>query len=136
MRQLNACDAEDKIERKNISLCLRAMGMNPIEQTVDEEMEKMGLEAGGVATMEEFFHIYRVLAGMKSDETEMLRAAFEYLDRDGSGSITLAELTGIMTTVGDTLSEVECQQLMKIVDRNGDGILDFKEFLTTVQSDF
>jgi calcium-dependent protein kinase len=52
-----------------------------------------------------------------------VRIVFDKIDEDGNGYITSQELTKMM---GDS---EEVQQLIKDADKNGDGVIDYQEFL-------
>ena len=59
-----------------------------------------------------------------------LEAAFKTFDVDNSGTLSVAELTAILTREGGgkPLAETEAEALVKTVDVNGDGELDLQEF--------
>jgi Ca2+-binding EF-hand superfamily protein len=62
----------------------------------------------------------------------VLQEAFEAFDKDGSGKIDRAELRAAMTKLapaGTTVDETTLTVLMVHVDTNGDGVLDFTEFV-------
>lgn len=62
-------------------------------------------------------------------------AAFQVFDRDGDGSITLDELKHVLKdgTVEQVASAEYIQGLLAEVDSNGDGVIDFKEFMAMMQ---
>ena len=61
-------------------------------------------------------------------------ALFKVFDKDGSGTLTLDEVKGIMcrpTPDGEPLSAEELattEEMFKKYDKNGDGVLDIEEF--------
>jgi calmodulin len=57
------------------------------------------------------------------------REAFKIFDRDGNGFIDMSELRHIITRLGDILSAEEADEFMREADLNGDGKLDYDEFL-------
>eukprot|EP00899_Mesostigma_viride_P014781 jgi/Mesvir1/23303/Mv20999-RA.1 len=63
-------------------------------------------------------------------EVEACRIAFNRFDKDGSGSVDIWELRGLMHALGQDLSGDELVQLLRLVDGNGSGVLEFPEFLT------
>ena len=50
-------------------------------------------------------------------------------DRDNDGSISKDELREAMTRYGQTFSAAECDEMFRDADANGDGSIDFEEFL-------
>ncbi|XP_062503825.1 uncharacterized protein LOC134180645 [Corticium candelabrum] len=58
------------------------------------------------------------------------KEAFNLIDEDGSGSISLRNLKGLFCALGQKTSDRELQKLMESVDTDGSGQIEFSEFLT------
>jgi EF-hand domain pair len=58
-----------------------------------------------------------------------MRQLFRYCDKDGSGSIDKEELGSVMHELGRDLSPDELTTLMNQLDVDGNGDIDFDEFL-------
>ena len=56
--------------------------------------------------------------------------AFSLFDKDNSGTITTEELGDVMRSLGQNPSEEDLQKMIDDVDQDGDGTIDFPEFLT------
>lgn len=67
--------------------------------------------------------------GLTDDEIEEFREAFSLFDRDGDGSIPTAELGTVLRALGQNPSASELKQMINEVDQDGDGTVDFPEFL-------
>ena len=63
------------------------------------------------------------------DQTAEIREAFRIFDRDGNGFIDSKELKHIVTQMGQVLTNAEADEFMLEADLNGDGKLDFDEFM-------
>nr|KAF6488913.1 calneuron 1 [Molossus molossus] len=63
-------------------------------------------------------------------KTNEIREAFRVLDRDGNGFISKQELGMAMRSLGYMPSEVELAIIMQRLDMDGDGQVDFDEFMT------
>ena len=61
-------------------------------------------------------------------------AIFEKYDADGSGTIDKEELGAIFGELGTPLTQEELDDLMRELDDDGNGTLDFKEFLIAAES--
>ncbi|KAG5238544.1 calcium-dependent protein [Salix suchowensis] len=73
----------------------------------------------------------RVIAGCLSEEEIMgLKEMFRGIDTDNSGTITLEELKQGLAKQGTKLSEYEVKQLMEAADADGNGSIDYDEFIT------
>ncbi|PIA47301.1 hypothetical protein AQUCO_01400163v1 [Aquilegia coerulea] len=74
-------------------------------------------------------------SGSLSQQTEMLSQVlslmetFRAFDADNDGSISTAELGGILSSLGHTVSQEDLKVMMEQGDRNGDGLLSIEDFL-------
>lgn len=70
-----------------------------------------------------------------AEETETLShvlslvETFRAFDSDNDGSITAAELSGILSSVGYRATEQDVREMMQQGDENRDGLLSLEEFL-------
>lgn len=68
---------------------------------------------------------------------EELKEAFDMFDQNSDGFIDAGELGKVLCSLGlvEPL-EVDCQRMITVFDHNGDGRLDFKEFVQLVEHSF
>lgn len=59
---------------------------------------------------------------------QILKMAFDAIDRDGSGSLTADDVFHCMTNMGKDVSMADVQYLISQVEDDADGCLDFDEF--------
>ncbi|CAI7908143.1 unnamed protein product, partial [Closterium sp. NIES-53] len=78
--------------------------------------------------------------GSDSEKDDMegdLFRAFEVFDRDSNGVITAEELQFVIGVLnGDNLTMEDCKRMIKRVDTNGDGCVDYSEFRTMMAGIF
>ncbi|GAB4834493.1 Calcium-dependent protein kinase 3 [Ancistrocladus abbreviatus] len=73
----------------------------------------------------------RVIAENLSEEEIMgLKEMFKSMDTDSSGTITYEELKAGLPKLGTKISEREVRQLMEAADVDGNGAIDYMEFIT------
>ena len=65
-------------------------------------------------------------ATLSKDEVAEIEEAFKEIDIDGNGTIAAEELRNI---IGEMLPEVVVDIMAVMADTNGDGKIDFEEFL-------
>lgn len=63
------------------------------------------------------------------DQTLEIKEAFKIFDRDGNGYIDAKELKQVVTRLGQVLTSDEADEFMLEADLDGDGKLDYNEFV-------
>lgn len=63
-----------------------------------------------------------------------LRQVFETFDSDGNGYISPLEFRHAVRTLNINISALEIDEIIKVVDRNMDGLIDWKEFSSKFRS--
>jgi calcium-dependent protein kinase len=75
----------------------------------------------------------RVIAEHLSiQEVEVIRNMFTLMDDDNDGKISYLELRAGLRKVGSQLGEPEIKLLMEVADVNGNGCLDYGEFVAVI----
>ena len=69
------------------------------------------------------------MSSSTEDKINEFKEAFKIFDKDKVGYIITKELGDIMKILGQIPSEVELQDMINEVDIDGNGTIDFKEFL-------
>ena len=64
------------------------------------------------------------------DEVKEIKEAFDMFDADLSGAISVAELISSFKSLGFDEKHEAVMEMLKEIDTNGDGELDFNEFFT------
>lgn len=69
------------------------------------------------------------------EQTAELKEAFSMFDKDGDGTITIDELRDVFRKMGHkNISDRALIEMIMSVDDNGDGEIDFEEFLVLMTS--
>jgi calmodulin len=64
------------------------------------------------------------------EQINEFKTAFSLFDKDGDGTITAKELDTVMRSIGQNPTEAELKDMINEVDVDGNGTIDFDEFLT------
>lgn len=62
----------------------------------------------------------------RSNTEDEIREAFKLFDTDNNGFITVAELRNILTDTGEKIRPEEADELIKAIDKDGDGKIDYE----------
>ena len=67
---------------------------------------------------------------LTEEQVNQFKEAFILFDKNEDGKITTKELGTVMRTLGQNPTEAELQDMINEVDANGNGTIDFPEFIT------
>ena len=65
---------------------------------------------------------------------EELKEAFQIFDKNGDGSISIAELEQILKSLGEKPTQEDVKLMVAKVDKDGDGNISFEEFVALMAS--
>jgi len=108
-----------------------------IPPDLEDMMESIDTDGSGVIDYSEF--LAATLDKRKYIQEDVCWRAFKVFDTDGSGTIDRSELLKLMGSESITdvmqakLCEDEVDAMLKEVDNNGDGVIDFDEFLVMMR---
>jgi len=113
---------------------LRCLNLNPTCEVVNKHggTQKMGEKA---YKFEEFIPIYKELINEKDKGTFAdFMEAFKTFDREGQGFISGAELRHLLSALGEKLSDMEVDDIMKYLDLAEDleGNVKYEECISKV----
>ncbi len=67
------------------------------------------------------------------EKLEEYKESFDYFDRDLSGEITIQELKGLLTSLGQSSTNKRSKEMIEELDQNGDGMITFEEYVTIME---
>ncbi|CAH1783491.1 unnamed protein product [Owenia fusiformis] len=127
--QLFDKDGNDSISASELGVVMRALYQNPTENELQNMLNQVDKDGNGTIEFSEFLNL--MVEHRKDGDAlrEDLREAFRVFDKDGNGLISPDELKHVMTNIGEKMSQEEVNEMMQEVDLNGDGYVDFEEFV-------
>ena len=104
------------------------LGLKPTDEEIDEVFNTIDRDNSGLIDREEFQAVLRNQYKTKLGEDE-LRATFKVFDQRNSMRIGEKELKDLSIKLGYFLSADEIKEMISVADINGDGYVDFEEFV-------
>ncbi|CAN6465907.1 unnamed protein product [Victoria cruziana] len=121
-------NGDGRISTDELESMLRCLGFDGTREEVEAMMREADTDGDGFVSLDEFLH-------MNTQETdaskcmEDLRNAFTIFDRDNNGLISADELHQVLRSLGDSATLSACKDMIRGVDQNGDGQVNFEEFM-------
>ncbi|XP_028764065.1 probable calcium-binding protein CML18 [Neltuma alba] len=122
---------DGKITLEEYKAALKATNKSIPNEEAEKSFQVMDSDGDGFIDFKEFLEMYS--GGGKVKESE-LRSAFQVFDLDGDGKISAEELCRVLKRLGESSSMSACIQMVKGVDGDGDGYIDFDEFTRMMTS--
>ncbi|GFH16267.1 calcium-dependent protein kinase, partial [Haematococcus lacustris] len=111
---------------------LRKKGTTLALQEVQRIMDNIDVNGNSRIDYEEF--LAATMHITKLNKEDNMIEAFRHFDKDNSGFITKDEIITALREVGEEPDEVEVQTIIKSVDKNGDGTIDYEEFCVMMRN--
>lgn len=118
---------DGKISIAELSSVLQSMGSNYPQEELQRVMDELDTDRDGFIDPTEFAAICRTSADAATAAAE-LRDAFDLYDHDKNGLISNSELHQVLNQLGMKCTADDCAKMIKSVDMDGDGCVNFQEF--------
>ncbi|KAA8550532.1 hypothetical protein F0562_002216 [Nyssa sinensis] len=129
-------NGDGKITRKELSDSLQNLGIFIPDKELHQMIENIDVNGDGFVDIDEFGALYQTIMDEK-DEEEDMREAFSVFDQNGDGFITVDELRSVLASLGLKQGRTveDCKLMIKKVDVDGDGRVNYKEFRQMMKGD-
>ncbi|XP_038066029.1 calmodulin-beta-like [Patiria miniata] len=127
-------DGDGTITHKELATVMRSLGQNPSEAELQDMINEADQDGNGTIDFTEFVS----MMGQKMkelDTEEEIREAFRVFDKDGNGFISAAELRHVMLSLDDKVDKHEVEEMIRDADVDGDGQVNYEEFVAMMNSD-
>uniref|UniRef100_A0A3B3BCC4 EF-hand domain-containing protein n=1 Tax=Oryzias melastigma TaxID=30732 RepID=A0A3B3BCC4_ORYME len=124
-------DQDGYLNYKDVAECMRTMGYMPTEMELLEIVQQIKMRMGGLMDFDDFIELMG--PRMMGETTDMLglkevQSAFSQFDQDGDGKINQDEMKeALKSLLGEKLKKGEQEEILKELDVNADGNIDFEE---------
>jgi calmodulin len=121
-------DNTGTINAQELNLALTHAGFTLSESEVNDLLKEFDTDGNGVIDFAEFISMI-CKKSSDVDAEEELRELFMIFDSNGSGGISSAEIRYVLKALGESFTEEEIDELMAEGDKDGDGFLNYEEFM-------
>ena len=131
----NALDAEAKVNgalyTNELREAIEEMGYQISEEQLKTLMAEFDADGSSALDLLEFTALMARMLGYRElpeEQFKLLRKVFAYVDSDGDGRITPAELRAVVERFGLKMASSQLAAYVKEFDADGDGEIDLTEF--------
>uniref|UniRef100_A0A914I9N7 EF-hand domain-containing protein n=1 Tax=Globodera rostochiensis TaxID=31243 RepID=A0A914I9N7_GLORO len=125
---------DEKINVKQVGDVLRALGQSPTESEIRKCCEHW-TDSDARISFEEFVPIFQTVSKTRAQYTkDQFVEGLSHFDREGNGTIAVAELKHLLTNLGERLTEEEVEQLLT-GHEVANGFVSIDSFIETVLRD-
>lgn len=128
-------DKDGVISINDMKIVLKSLGHRFTEEQLEDLIKKIDRNGDGKIQLNEFLDIMGAKQKYAKALEEEVRVAFEFFDLDGNGFISVTELKQVALELGEELTEGEIDEMIREADVDGDGQVDFNEFLRMMMYD-
>ncbi|CAH1414100.1 unnamed protein product [Lactuca virosa] len=121
-------NGDGKISAEELVHAMKALGSDISAEESKQVLTKLDADCDGFINLEEFAEFCKENAGDQEGGINELHEAFELYDLNKNGLISSTELHQILTRLGERCTVDDCVTMIKSVDSDGDGYVNFEEF--------
>ncbi|KAE8698277.1 Calmodulin-like protein 11 [Hibiscus syriacus] len=121
-------DGDGCITVEELATVIRSLDQNPSDQELQDTINEADADGNGTIEFSEFLNLMAKKM-QESDAEEELKEAFKVFDKDLNGYISASELRNVMMKLGEKLSDEEVEQMIREADLDGDGQVNYDEFV-------
>ncbi|KAJ0006060.1 hypothetical protein Pint_36747 [Pistacia integerrima] len=128
-------DGDGCITIEELAAAISSLDQNPTEEELHNMINEVDMNGNGTIELGEFLN----LMARKTKECEAeeeLREAFKVFDKDQDGYISPNELRHVMMNLGEKLTDEEVDQMVREADLDGDGQVNYEEFVRMMMLGF
>ncbi|KAL1144200.1 hypothetical protein V6Z11_A11G213900 [Gossypium hirsutum] len=125
-------DGSGTIDAKELNVAMRALGFEMTEEEIKQMIADVDRDGSGAIDFDEFVHMMTAKIGER-DTNEELMKAFQIIDQDNNGKISVQDIHRISKDLGELLSQKEIQDMIEEADRDCDGEVNIDEFMRVMK---
>ncbi|XP_036598563.1 calmodulin-like protein 6 [Trichosurus vulpecula] len=117
------------VKTSELERLMSLLGINPTKSELGTMAKEVDKDNKGTFNCDGFLSLMGIYHEKGKNQDVELRAAFKVFDKEAKGYIDWDTLKYVLMNAGEPLNEVEAEQMMKEADKDGDGTIDYEEFV-------
>ena len=126
-------DVDGTISTHELGTVMRSLGEIPTEKELQDMVTSVDHDGNGLIDFPEFLTLMSQKMTATAVEEE-IKEAFRVFDMDGNGLISASELRHVMTNLGERLTDKQVDDMIKEADIDGDGHINYNEFVAMMMA--
>ncbi|GAA6221965.1 calmodulin-like protein 6 [Lates japonicus] len=123
------------VKTQELERLMSLMGINPTKRELIQMAKDVDKDGKGIFNCDSFLGLMALYHERTKNQDAELRAAFKVFDKEAKGYIDWNTLKYVLMNAGEPLNEIEAEQMMKEADKDGDGTIDYEEFVAMMTGD-
>ena len=126
---------DGSLSSSELKVVLISFGYHVTDQELADIITELDANHNGVIDYPEFLRLLETHPPKQGEERviDEVLLAFALFDRDGNGQITAEEFKVTMEVMGMPLTDAQVQEGIKEADTNGDGKINYAEFVAAMK---
>ena len=120
-------DGDGFIKTDELASVLRSLGQNNTEAEFQEIVSEIDSDDTGSIDFPKFLTMMARKMKENNNKDE-IHEIFKVFDKEANGIISMVELSHVMTSLGEELTEEEVREMIKEADTDGDGQVSYEDF--------
>ncbi|CAM4716809.1 unnamed protein product [Caretta caretta] len=123
---------EDKVDLQDMGSILASLGISVSSEELQEALQKISPDEDGKVNFKEV--LMNLIDTQHFSETSAMQEALDVISKVEGDKIAVSHLESALANIGITLSKGELEEALKHATVDGDGKVNFKEFLKGLTS--
>jgi centrin-1 len=120
-------DGDGVINHSDLKITLNSLGFEFTEPEIGRLIIELDPKNTGVIDFENFSELIHSKMAER-EQVQDLQSAFDVIDEDHTGRISLKNLKRVAKELGETLGDQELREMLNEADTDNDGEISFEEF--------
>ncbi|KAM9241689.1 calmodulin-like protein 6 [Dugong dugon] len=125
-------EGNGEVKTGELEWLMSLLGINPTKSELASMAKDVDRDNKGFFNCDGFLALMGIYHKKGQNQESELRAAFRDFDKESKGYIDWNMLKYVLMNAGESLSEVEAEKMMKEADKNGNGTIDYEEFVAMI----